>query len=135
VISERGFVTTRQGIDALCEQLHAEAVRRGLGQAASTLVIGDGAVWIWRLAFYQAVQHLASVGRALFGEDKEKYRAWLKLLIKQLKNQSAIKVIRQLEEALAQVADATMAPGRDQRSELFPGTSRAHGLPGGAPGG
>jgi hypothetical protein len=42
VISERGFVATRAGIDALREQLHAEALRRGLGQAAGALVIGDG---------------------------------------------------------------------------------------------
>lgn len=121
VISERGFVATRQGIDALREQLHAEALRRGLGQAASALVIGDGAVWIWRLAddrfpearqrldFYHAVQHLAAVGRALFGEDKEKYRSWLKPLIKQLKNQSSIKVIAQLQEALAGLSEGTTA--------------------------
>jgi hypothetical protein len=113
VISERGFVATRQGRDALREQMHAEALRRGLGQAASALVIADGAVWIWRLAddrfpqarqrldFYHAVQHLAAVGRALFGEDKEKLKAWLKPLAKQLKNQSSLQVIRQLEEALS----------------------------------
>lgn len=119
VISERGFVATRQGIDALREQLHAEAW--GLGQAASALVIGDGAVWIWRLAddrfpearqrldFYHAVQHLAAVGRAIFGEDKEKYRAWLKPLIKQLKNESSLKVIGQLEEALAGLSEGATA--------------------------
>jgi hypothetical protein len=113
VISQRGFVATRAGLDALREQLHAEALRRGLGQAAGALVIGDGALWIWRLAddrwpqacqrldFYHAVQHLAAVGRALFGEDREKLKAWLKPLVKALKNESAIKVIRQLEEALA----------------------------------
>src|SRR6516162_2333863 len=50
VISERGFVATRRGIDALREQLHAEALRRGLGQAAGALIIADGALWIWRLA-------------------------------------------------------------------------------------
>lgn len=113
VITERGFVATRQGIDALREQLHAESLRRGLGQAASALVIADGAVWIWRLAddrfpqarqrldFYHAVQHLAAVGRALFGEDKAKFKAWLQPLVRQLKNESAIKVIAQLEAALA----------------------------------
>jgi hypothetical protein len=113
VISERGFVATRQGLDALREQLHAEALRRGLGQAASALVIGEGALWIWRLAddrwpqarqrldFYPAVQHLAAVGRALFGEDTARLKAWLKPLVQQLKNQSSVKVIRQLEEALA----------------------------------
>ena len=113
VITERGFVATRAGIDALREQLHAEALRRGLGQAAAALVIGDGAVWIWRLAddrwpqarqrldFYHAVQHLAAVGRALFGEDKARLKAWLKPLARQLKNESSLKVIRQWEEALA----------------------------------
>jgi hypothetical protein len=121
VITERGFVATRQGLDALRQQLHAEALRRGLGQAASALVIGDGAVWIWRLAddrwpqarqrldFYHAVQHLAAVGRALFGEDQTQLKAWLKPLVKQLKHQSSVKVIRQLEEALAALPGGAVA--------------------------
>ena len=121
VISERGFVATRAGIDALREQLHAEALRRGLGQAAGALVIGDGAVWIWRLAddrfpqarqrldYYHAVQHLAAVGQALFGDDKQKLKTWLKPLAQQLKNHSAIKVIRQLEEILAALPKGTCA--------------------------
>jgi len=115
VISERGFVATREGVDGLREQLHAEALRRGLGQAAGALVIGDGAVWIWRLAddrfkdarqrldYYHAVQHLAVVGRALFGEDKTKFKAWLRPLARQLKNHSAIKVVQQLEDILAEL--------------------------------
>ena len=94
VITQRGFVATRQGMDALREQLHAEALRRGLGQAAGALVIGDGAVWLWRLAddrwpqarqrldFYHAVQHLAAVGRALFGQDQGKFKAWLRPLVR-----------------------------------------------------
>jgi len=113
VIVQRGYVFTRQGLEALREQVHAEALRRGLGQAASVLVIGDGAVWIWRLAddrwpqakqrldFYHAVQHLVAVGRALWGEDKAQFKAWLKPLVRQLKNESAVKVIRQLDQALA----------------------------------
>ena len=119
VISERGFVATREGIDGLREQLHAEALRRGLGQAAGALVIADGAVWIWRLAddrfkdarqrldFYHAVQHLAAVGRALFGEDKAKLKEWLRPLVRQLQNQSAIKVIHQLEEILKGLPEGT----------------------------
>ena len=113
VITERGFVATRQGIDALREQLHAEALRRGLGQAEGALVMGDGAVWLWRLAddrwpqarqrldFYHAVQHLVAVGRALFGQEPEKFKAWLRPLVRQLKHESAVKVVRQLEEVLA----------------------------------
>lgn len=121
VISERGFVATRQGLEALREQIHAEAMRRGLGSAAGALVIADGAVWIWRLAddrfaearqrldFYHAVQHLAAVGKAVFGEDKEKLKAWLKPLVKQLKSEPAVKVIRRLEGLLEQPLAATAA--------------------------
>ena len=61
-------------------------------------VIGDGAVWLWHLAadrwpqarlrldFDHAVQHLAAVGRALFGEDQAQIKSWLKPLVKQLKH-------------------------------------------------
>jgi hypothetical protein len=131
VITERGFVATRQGIAGLREQLHAEALRRGLGQAAGALVIADGAVWIWRLAddrwpqarqrldFYHAVQHLAAVGRALFGEDKEKLKAWLKPLVKQLKHESAIKVIGQLEQALAALPQGPAAIAVAREVEYF----------------
>src|ERR1035437_2380740 len=131
VIVERGFVATRAGIDGLREQLHAEALRRGLGQAASALVIGDGAVWIWRLAddrfpqahqrldFYHAVQHLAAVGRALFGDDKTKLKTWLKPLVKQLKNESAIKVIRQLEDALARLSPGPAAEAAAKEMNYF----------------
>jgi hypothetical protein len=133
VITERGFVATRQGIDGLREQLHAEALRRGLGQAASALVIGDGAVWIWRLAddrwpqahqrldFYHAVQHLAAVGRALFGENQEKLKVWLKPLVQQLKHQSSLKVIRQLEEALAAMPSGAAAQTVAKEVEYFHG--------------
>jgi hypothetical protein len=131
VISERGFVATREGLDGLREQLHAEALRRGLGQAAGALVIGDGAVWIWRLAddrfknarqrldYYHAVQHLAAVGRALFGEDSIKLKSWLRPLAQQLKNRSAIKVVHQLEEILAQLPAGASATAVQKEINYF----------------
>ena len=131
VISERGFVATREGIAGLRGQLHAEALRRGLGQAAGALVIADGAVWIWRLAddrfkdarqrldFYHAVQHLAAVGRALFGEDKDKLKGWLRPLVRQLKNQSSIKVIHQLEELLAGLPAGVAAEAVQKEVDYF----------------
>ena len=131
VITERGFVATRAGLDALREQMHAEALRRGLGQAASALVIGDGAVWIWRLAddrwpqarqrldFYHAVQHLAAVGRAIHGEDQAQFKTWLKPLVQQLKNESSLKVIRQLEEALAALPNGAAAQTVAKEVEYF----------------
>ena len=131
VISERGFVATRAGLDALREQMHAEALRRGLGQAAGALVLGDGGVWIWRLGddrwpharqrldFYHAVQHLAAVGRALFGEDKDQLKAWLRPLVRQLKNQSSVHVIRQLEEVLPTLPDGAAAAAVTREVNYF----------------
>ena len=131
VISERGFVATREGREALREQLYAEALRRGLGQAAGALVIGDGAVWIWRLAddrfkdarqrldFYHAVEHLAAVGRALFGKDQAKLKAWLKPLVRQLKNESAIKVLEQLEDILSQLPNRASTQAVEKELNYF----------------
>jgi len=131
VISERGFVATREGIDGLREQLYAEALRRGLGQAAGALVIADGALWIWRLAddrfkdarqrldFYHAAEHLAAVGRALFGEDKAKLKAWLRPLMRQLKNESALKVVEQLEDLLAQLPSGASAQAVQKELNYF----------------
>jgi hypothetical protein len=72
-----------------------------------------------RLDFYHAVQHLAAVGRALFGEDKEKFKAWLKPLVRQLKHESAVKVIRQLDEALAGLPDGPQAEAVAKETAYF----------------
>ena len=61
IISQRGYVSTRLGVDALFHQLQGEAVDRGLWQAAQVLVIADGALWIWngvKDRFPQARQRL-----------------------------------------------------------------------------
>ena len=50
MILSRGTVMTRGGVDALKEQLWAEAQRRGLGRAHEVLIVDDGAVWICNLA-------------------------------------------------------------------------------------
>jgi len=131
LISQRGFVATREGMDGLREQLYAEALRRGLGQAAGVLVIGDGALWIWRLAddrfkearqrldFYHAVQHLAAVGRALYGEDPAKLQSWLRPLVQQLKNQSAVQVVEKLEDILAHLPGGATAQAVQKEVDYF----------------
>jgi hypothetical protein len=112
IILNRGFVATRLGASELKEQLHAEALRRGLGQVERVVVIADGAIWIWNLAsdrfpqaeqrldFYHAAQHLWAVAEALHGAGSPEARAWMSPLLKQLKSGQALKVIRALEELL-----------------------------------
>ena len=59
VISERGYVVTRRGIEGFRHQLYAEALQRGMLKAEKILVLADGAIWIWNIAsdrFKQATQ-------------------------------------------------------------------------------
>ncbi len=63
-------------------RLRAEARRRGVGQAAKVVFIGDGAAWIWELArvnfpaailildLYHALERLHTLCAGLYGADK-----------------------------------------------------------------
>lgn len=112
LILERGFAATRLGCEELKAQIHAEALRRGLGQVQRVVVIADGALWIWnlsqdrfseavqRLDYYHAAQHLWAVAEALHGAGTPAAKAWMKPLGQQLKKSQNAKVIENLEELL-----------------------------------
>jgi hypothetical protein len=116
-ITERGYVMTRGGLEELEKQLWAEAVRRGLLQAALVLVVADGAAWIWNLVgnrfkgakevldFYHAAQHLWSVANTVFGAGTLQAKQWVEPLITQLKEGQGAQVIQKLEEVLPKIAD------------------------------
>src|SRR6266699_472778 len=112
LILSRGTVMTRGGIEALKQQLWAEAMRHGLGQATEVLAIGDGAVWIWnlvgdrfagarqRLDPWHALQHLWAVAHALHPEDEAAAARWIKPLKDKLLDSQAVEVINDLDELL-----------------------------------
>jgi len=107
-ILSRGTVMTRGGVEALRQQLFAEAQRHGLAQAQKVLVIADGAIWVWNLAgdrfaqahqrldYYHASQHLWAVAHALHPEDQAAARAWIQPLIKKLKAGRAASLLNDL---------------------------------------
>lgn len=69
-------------------RIYAEAVRRGMRQAQQEIVLGDGGVWIWGIAsqyfpfatqivdLYHAREHLADLGKIVYGTVSEKAREW-----------------------------------------------------------
>ena len=78
------FVGAIETAEVFGERIYAEAVRRGLNQAARVVVLGDGARWIRGLAelhfpqaiqiidLYHAKEHVADRCKLLWpGEDKE----------------------------------------------------------------
>lgn len=115
IIVQRGYVATREGLDALREQLHAEAMRRGLAGASRVIVIGDGAAWIWNLTgdrFPEALQrldlyhlrgHLHELSRQLHTDEAEAER-WRKRMKRKLDEGQAAKVVQSIEEAVEDYA-------------------------------
>ena len=114
VISERGYVATRGGLEVFEPLLYAEALRRGLASAAEVLVLADGAAWIWNLVqnrfrfatqrvdLYHVKQHLWAVAGELYDQDKAQARQWLRPLFRQLEGKSdgAARVLATLKNLL-----------------------------------
>ena len=59
------------------------------------------------------------MGWALFGEDQTQLKSWLRPLAHQLKHQSSVKVVAQLEEILAQLAAGDMAKAVKKEVNYF----------------
>lgn len=130
IITERSYVATRGGIEALMKQIYYEARARGLAQAQRVLVLADGAVWIWNLVedrFKDAVQrldlwhansYLWAVANALHGKGSQEARQWVKPLLKQIRNDQVAKVITQLEELQPHLAEAA-AQAADETLEYY----------------
>lgn len=110
VITQRGYVATRLGLEALLPQLYREALQRGLSQAQQVLVIADGAVWIWNLVqdrfpgarqqldLWHAEEHLWAVAHDLYGRGTPEAHAWVKPLLQQVRNDQTSALIADLTE-------------------------------------
>lgn len=84
--------------EAFGSRVRAEALRRGMARAKVVVFLGDGAVWVWKLAqinfpdaicildYYHAAQHVMALANALYGEGtplaKQRFRQWRKALLK-----------------------------------------------------
>ncbi len=100
---ERDYASTTYLADIVSAKefgarLRAEALRRGIAKAKVIVFLGDGAVWVWKLArinfptavcildYYHACEHLTLLTEALYGEGsalaKQRYRQWRQALLK-----------------------------------------------------
>jgi hypothetical protein len=148
MILSRGYVMTRGGVEALKEQLWAEAMRRGLGRANEVLIVADGAVWIWNLAgdrfpgarqrvdFYHVSQHLWAVAHTLHPEDPAAAHAWVEPLLAKLKADASCEVITELEQlqarlegASAEVVQKEVTYLQSHRERMDYGTAQQKGEP------
>jgi len=107
-------------------RLHWEAQRGGLGRARATLVGGDGAPWIWKVAqdrwagatqvldFYHASQHLWELGRALHGQDDAATAQWVEPRRHQLRHGQEKRVLKDIAGLRARSDEAGEIIRREQ---------------------
>jgi hypothetical protein len=112
VISQRGYVVTRQSLESFTQQLYAEALRRGLLHAEHVLIIADGAIWIWHLAtdrfkdakqrvdLFHVKEHLHELADTLYGPGTAQAQRWLKPLLRYLESrqEGALDILHALED-------------------------------------
>jgi len=155
------YVAAREGAERFGARLAAEAATRGalevvrweggvtghgLAVLREAVILGDGAVWIWRLAdarfadrievvdAYHAIQHLHTVARAVWGEGATA-RTWARRQADALLAQGVTPVLAALDALIPATADA--AAVRRQERGYFSGnaermdypTLRLDGLP------
>jgi len=106
--------------DEVGRRLNWEAMRRGLSRAQDTLVLSDGAAWIWNvkqdrwqgahelLDFYHASQHLWQLGEALRGPGQS--AEWVEPRLHQLRHGQESQVLREI---------ARLKAGRGQRGKIL----------------
>ena len=82
------YVGAIERAEAFGRRIYAEAVRRGVRPAQKVVVLGDGAPWIWGIAaqyfpwaieivdLYHAREHLANVGKAVYGPTSAQAKQW-----------------------------------------------------------
>ena len=130
LILSRGTVMTRGGTDGLKQQLWAEAMRHGLGQAEEVLAIADGGIWIWnivkdrfpharqRLDPWHGLEHLWAAAHALHPEDEAAAAAWIKPLKEKLLAGDGIEVIDSLDDLIKKLRGARREAVQAERNYL-----------------
>jgi hypothetical protein len=112
VVSQRGYVATRQTLESFTQQIYVEAILRGLLHAEQVLIIADGAIWIWNLAedrfkeakqrvdLYHVKEHLHELARTLYGQGTPEAQQWLQPLLRFLdrRNEGALDVLHEMED-------------------------------------
>lgn len=104
------YVVHLGGPDAIGEKVWTEARRRGWEQAQDSVVLGDGAPWIWNQAslhfgqshqvvdWYHAKQHLVDAARLMKPEGTAAFTRWLNSRETLLYQGHADKIAEELEK-------------------------------------
>ena len=131
------YVARRTAKGGFGPLLYALAEARGLSRAQQVVVLGDGAVWIWKLVaehfpdavqivdLYHAEEHVWEVAHAVYGSQSQQACIWAKqacTLLAQGKIEELVEAIGKLPTILPAEGESRSVP--EKAADYF--TSNAH---------
>lgn len=134
------YVAHLGGPEVLGELVWTQARRCGWEQAQDTLVLGDGAVWIWNQAalhfgcshqlvdWYHAKQHLADAARLLKPEGTLSHRRWLNSRTTLLYQGHAARIAAELDKAACKQPTPTGKTSKTVAAEKLPANNKQDAL-------
>ena len=120
------YVAIQETSEPFGDRLYALAAQAGVELAGATVVIGDGAQWIWNAAgqhypraiqivdYWHACEHIHALGRAYYGEGSPQGQRWARAHCRALKSQGPGKLLRALARLSAKPGEQKQAVEREQ---------------------
>jgi len=125
VARELRYVAAQEASVDFGARLYLLAAQAGVEQAGETVVVGDGAEWIWNLArhhypngrqivdYWHACEHVHALGRSYYGEGSPQGRRWAQEHCRALRDKGPDKLLR----ALARMRPRTPEQAERVRTE------------------
>ncbi|HEV3049557.1 MAG TPA: ISKra4 family transposase [Longimicrobium sp.] len=104
------YLAIQEEAAAFGQRAYLFALRLGYERARATVVLGDGAEWIWKIAehhfsdavqildFYHASEHVWAISRAVFGAESGEGSAWARACSEQLQTEGVPGFLRSLRQ-------------------------------------
>lgn len=108
IITKKEYVTYFGSAGEFKKVLYDSAARAGYGRVKKTVVIGDGAHWIWNICeelfpdaecildYYHMTENVYSYAKELFLNNEKKYTKWAEALIYYIKTGQTKKALKKI---------------------------------------
>jgi len=111
IITKKEYVTHLGSVNEFKKILFESAVKAGYGKIKNTVIIGDGAHWIWNICkelfpdaeyildFYHMTENVYSYAKEFFNGDEKKYKQWAETVIYYVKTEQFKKALKKISDS------------------------------------
>jgi len=120
------YVAAQEGAESFGWRVYGEAAGAGVEQAGETVVIGDGAEWIWNLAaqhypqatqivdYWHACEHIHELAGEYYGPETAAGQRWAREQCRKLKERGPAGLLRALKRMRPRTAEQAEAVRRER---------------------